>query len=183
MHRFFFASLLLILSILPAQTSANRADHVKLENIRKAISEYLTQDLRQDPDMTATYSVSSIPISGGARYITIAYIAGSQSTCGSGGCLMLVLEKNGEKWRIIGDTPIVNLPITSLGFSSNGYPIIGVWVQGGGVTRGYQAKLAFDGQRYPDNPSTAPRATSRIHHNRNVLIDSHSRKYRVFERR
>ena len=51
---------------------------------------------------------------------------------------------------------IAHLPIRFLGFAKNGYPDIGVWVQGGGILRGYEAALSFDGATYPLNPSVPP---------------------------
>lgn len=79
-----------------------------------------------------------------------------QSACGSGGCTLVILGKTNTGFEILGRTNTVKLPITLLGRDHRGYPEIGVWVQGGGVVAGYQAKLTYENGSYPRTPSTAP---------------------------
>ena len=53
-------------------------------------------------------------------------------------------------------SPVVRAPVRILTTSTNGRPDIGVLVAGGGTPGGYEALLAFDGARYPGNPTVAP---------------------------
>lgn len=39
---------------------------------------------------------------------------------------------------------------------THGWHDLGVLVVGGGVTAGYEARLRFDGHRYPENPTVPP---------------------------
>jgi hypothetical protein len=79
--------------------------------------------------------------------------------CGSGGCTTLILAPEGSSYRLVTKITIVRLPIRILATKTNGWHDLGVWVQGGGIEPAYEAKLSFDGQTYPSNPSMAPRLT------------------------
>ncbi len=76
--------------------------------------------------------------------------------CGSGGCTMLVLAPTGSSYKIVGRVTITRPPIRVLVTKSHGWHDIGVWVQGGGIQPGYEAKLSFNGKTYPSNPSVPP---------------------------
>jgi hypothetical protein len=80
----------------------------------------------------------------------------SNDWCGTGGCTMLILVPEKGSYRVVTKTTVTQLPIRVLGTKSNGWHDIGVRVQGGGIQKGYEAKLSFDGKSYPHNPSTAP---------------------------
>ena len=90
----------------------------------------------------------------GAQQV-IVYVEG-QSWCGSGGCTMLVLAREGGGFRIVGYSTITHPPIRILAHVTNGWHDIGVSVRGGGVIPGYDAGLPFDGEKYPLNPSVPP---------------------------
>jgi hypothetical protein len=47
-------------------------------------------------------------------------------------------------------------PIRVLETRHQGWKDIGVTVSGGGAGPAYEAALAFDGRRYPSNPTTPP---------------------------
>lgn len=76
--------------------------------------------------------------------------------CGSGGCTMLVLAPTASSYRLVTRTTITNTPIRILSTKSHGWHDIAVWVQGGGIQPGYEAKLSFNGNKYPSNPSVLP---------------------------
>ena len=69
---------------------------------------------------------------------------------------MLVLEPRGATFKIIGKTTVVRLPISVLPKLTHQHPQIGVSVAGGGILNGYQAILAFNGKKYPSNPTVPP---------------------------
>ena len=77
--------------------------------------------------------------------------------CGSGGCNLYVLALTPAGYRRITAVSIVQLPVRVLPTRSHGWNDLGVRVAGGGILPGYEARLRFDGRRYPSNPS-APRA-------------------------
>ena len=80
----------------------------------------------------------------------------SNEQCGSGGCTTLVLVRDGDSWRVLGNISITRPPIRVLTTKSNGWRNIAVWVQGGGIQPGHEAELRFDGKTYPTNPSVPP---------------------------
>jgi len=51
---------------------------------------------------------------------------------------------------------VAQQPIRVLDTKSNGWHDLGVWVQGGGIQPGYEARLSFDGKEYPSNPTVPP---------------------------
>lgn len=85
----------------------------------------------------------------------VVYLSG-EAWCGSGGCTTLVLSKRAGAYQVISKTTITNLPIRVLDVESHGWRELGVVVRGGGIQPGYEAALAFDGVRYPLNPSVIP---------------------------
>jgi hypothetical protein len=54
------------------------------------------------------------------------------------------------------EATVVNPPIRVLNTTTNGWKDLAVTVSGGGVTRPYEARLRFDGVRYPANPTVPP---------------------------
>lgn len=91
----------------------------------------------------------------GREALTLVYLVG-QEYCGSGGCRLLILRASGNTWEVLGETSVSRPPIRLLSTQTNGLPDIGVRVSGGGVMEGYESALAFDGTRYPSNPTVAP---------------------------
>lgn len=111
------------------------------------------------------------------RDFYITYLTKTTS-CGSGGCTMFVLESLGSRFRTLGKITTVHLPITLLGFSNNGYPRIGAWVEGGGISPGYQVELVYNGNQYPGSPfaPTAQRLGANI---KGVVLISRDSSRRV----
>ncbi|GAC1665228.1 MAG: hypothetical protein NVS9B4_20880 [Candidatus Acidiferrum sp.] len=79
-----------------------------------------------------------------------------QQSCGSGGCAALILAPKDSSYKVVTKITIARLPIRVLTTKSNGWHDLGVWVQGGGIQPGYEAKLSFNGKKYPGNPSVPP---------------------------
>lgn len=81
--------------------------------------------------------------------------------CGSGGCDLYVLEPAGSGFKMRGAISIAQPPIRILPSKTRGWSDLGIWVAGGGVIHGYEARLRFNGVTYPLNPSMAPRSKAR----------------------
>ena len=80
----------------------------------------------------------------------------SPDYCGSGGCVTLVLQRTGQGYRTVMRASVTRPPIRVLETRHQGWKDIGVTVSGGGAGPAYEAALAFDGRRYPSNPTTPP---------------------------
>lgn len=82
--------------------------------------------------------------------------ASSRDYCGSGGCTLFVLSPEGGDFRVVMRATVTNPPVRVLDSVAHGWKDIGVTVSGGGAGRPYEARLRFDGVRYPGNPTVAP---------------------------
>jgi len=128
----------------------HRPSTAKDDPLKAFLKSYLR---RKDP--TTRFSVASVHLSGRDAFQAIVYVTGD-AWCGSGGCLTLILTREGLSYRAVGRITITRPPIRVFESSSNGWRDVGVWVQGGGIQPGYEAKLHFDGRAYPSNPSIPP---------------------------
>ncbi len=106
-------------------------------------------------DETTKYCVSFRDLSGDGTPEVIVHLMG-RWWCGSGGCLTLIMARDGDSWRVVTKITITRAPIRVLRNTSNGWHNISVWVGGGGVIPGYEAELCFDGTSDPTNPSIPP---------------------------
>jgi hypothetical protein len=101
------------------------------------------------------YLSARAPGANGRHPLILVYLMG-RFWCGSSGCTLLMLEGNRGQFKVVGRMTDVQLPVYTLQSSYHGFPDLAVRVRGGGETRGYYAKLTFDGNRYPLNPTVAP---------------------------
>jgi len=85
----------------------------------------------------------------------IVYLLGTE-WCGSGGCNLFIVRKNGGSWKTVTSIAITNPPVRLLDDTSNGWHNIGVQVRGGGMTHGYEAERRFNGKTYAKNPTVPP---------------------------
>ena len=113
------------------------------------------------------YSVALVDLNGDNRPEALIYAmstspGGQQSDlCGSGGCDLYVLSLTATGYRQISDISITRPPIRILPTTTHGWRDLGVTVAGGGVTKGYEARLRFDGRSYPTNPTVSPAGRSK----------------------
>jgi hypothetical protein len=121
------------------------------EELRKFLQRFVDG---VSPTSPLSYMSASVDLSGDGVPETLVYLMGDW--CGSGGCTMLVLQQDGGAFRVVSQVTIVRLPIRVFRNKTNGWRDIGVWVQGGGETTGYEAVLPFDGSSYAENPSAEP---------------------------
>lgn len=78
---------------------------------------------------------------------------GQADLCGSGGCNLYVLSLTPTSYRLVTAISLTRPSINVLPSISHGWHDLGVWVAGGGITTGYEARLRFDGHSYPSNPT------------------------------
>jgi hypothetical protein len=108
-----------------------------------------------DRSRTTRYVAAFRDLNGDGIPEAIVYLVGPE-WCGSGGCNMLILARDRSSWKIVTKVTITQPPIRVLTSASSGWRSLGVWVQGGGIRRGYEAELRFDGHTYPRNPTVPP---------------------------
>lgn len=108
-----------------------------------------------DKDLKGRFVDGFIDLNGDGRAEAIVHLT-SNDWCGSGGCTTLVLVRDGDSWRVLTKITITSPPIRVLTSKTNGWRSIAVWVEGGGISPGYEAELRFNGRNYPSNPSVAP---------------------------
>ena len=125
---------------------------------RDALRSFLQHHLKQRDggvDKTTRYLYAFVDLDGRGKRDAVVYVTG-QSWCGSGGCTVLVLTPEASSYRVVSKILIARPPILLLAARSNGWRDLGVWVQGGGIRRGHEYGLPFDGKGYPTNPSVPP---------------------------
>lgn len=126
----------------------------------------------------ARYVAAWGDLDGDGRPEAIVYLLSSYF-CGTGGCNLLVLTQAGRGWRQVADMTIVNAPVRMLETRSHGWRDLAVLVAGGG-SRAHEARLRFDGRRYPGNPSVAPAVPIRGHVAGRILIRDEDRGSSLF---
>ncbi|WP_296166093.1 hypothetical protein [uncultured Brevundimonas sp.] len=107
-------------------------------------------------DGALTYASASVDLNGDGSDEVLAYVMGPM-VCGSGGCNLYVLAREGEGWRVVTRTSVTQTPVGVLTTSTNGWRDLAVSIGGGGAQAGW-VRLTYDGRTYPTNP-TAPPAT------------------------
>jgi hypothetical protein len=143
-HLLLFSLMLLILPCMAmAQDSAS---------LNKYLQDYVGKPLT-DTDKEMRYLDAWIDLNSDGKQEVIVYLLGWR---GSGGCGTLILEPQGSSFRVVTYITIVKLPIRVLATKSHGWNNLTVFVQGGGITRGYDAELRFNGKKYPSNPTVYP---------------------------
>lgn len=128
-------------------------------SVLKTFLQGYLRDPDDGDDKTTQYSYALTDLDDDRVPEAIVYLIG-QSWCGSGGCTVLVLKRNGSSYKVVTHMTVARLPIHVLPSKTNGWHDITVWVQGGGIQPGYAAVLSFNGKKYPNNPSTVPKRLS-----------------------
>ena len=101
------------------------------------------------------YYASSVQLATSGPQETLVYLVGGLS-CGSGGCITLVLAPEGRSYRVVGRFTITWPPIRVLAKQSHGWHDIAVRMHGGGIRRPCEGIFTFDGTSYPNRPSLRP---------------------------
>jgi hypothetical protein len=147
----FLRTLWLLVALLVACSCAAAQE----AQLRKFLQNYATTNL-DVPEVKATrYSHAFVHLRDDKAQQVIVYLMGTAS-CGTSGCTTLLLVPNRSSYRVVTNISIVQLPVRILDTKSHGWHDLGVWVQGGGIQPGYEARLSFDGEQYPENPTIPP---------------------------
>lgn len=129
-----------------AQSDADSADPVK---------NFLRSYLQSRGDgRTTRYTAAFADLNEVGKPETIVYLTGP-AWCGSGGCTALILVSNGSTYDVVTKMTVTRLPIRVLETKTKGWHDLSVMVGGGGAAE-HEAKLRFDGRKYPTNPSIVP---------------------------
>lgn len=145
----------------------------------KSLRQFL-QDRTWNKESESNYAAAVRDLNADGTPEAIVYLMGNE-WCGSGGCTLLILSRDRNSWKIISQVPVTNLPIRVLKKKSKGWNSIAVWVQGGGIRRGYEAELSFDGNSYPENPTTPPARKAKKKSPGDVVIPSGTVGEPIFE--
>jgi len=95
----------------------------------------------------------------------VVFLNGKSGDCGTCGCSILILDCTAEGYRIIGNTSVSMPPVYVASTSSHGYRDIKVDAGKKGLV-----VLKFDGKRYPENASMAPKS-KKLSEDRLLLTD------------
>lgn len=115
-----------------------------------AVASFVQQTLGK-----SSYKRADADLNGDGRAEALLYVT-DRDYCGSGGCTLMVLSPKGSSYRVVLRLTVTQLPVRVLPTSTRGWRDLGVTVSGGGITRSYVARLRFDGNRYPGNPTVPP---------------------------
>ena len=140
-----------------------------------ALRAFLQQalDLGEDePDeLTVRFVAVAADLNGDGLPEYVVYLIGNP-WCGTGGCTVWILAKQGESFSVIAHTAAVRLPIRMLDQRDNS------WRSLVATGRGH-VEMIFDGSRYPEFAVLPPRP--RVKGNRGlVLIEPKSAQYALY---
>lgn len=100
------------------------------------------------------YRSSEFDLDGDGSPEVLAYVGGPD-LCGSGGCSLVVLKRDGRDFTEVVRTIHTKLPLGVLDSESNGWADLWVSTAGGGDLTGRRI-LKFDGASYPSDPTVPP---------------------------
>src|ERR1043166_7544461 len=150
------------------QLDAHRKTHVAIIDYEKSVprpqsqsvsvGRFLSQWIDDDsPEVVSstTYASASIDLNADRSPETIVWMSG-RYWCGTSGCPVLVLQRANESYRIIAEIRVALPPIRVLATKHHGWRDLSVLIEGGGIRRGYEGLLPFDGERYASDPFQPP---------------------------
>lgn len=150
----------MMLFLLVSCSSSTTAQPSLDEEVARDTIKTLLKGRIAENDKSIMVSNSFVDLNGDNENEVVVYAFGD-TICGSGGCNVYILERKGSQYRQVTKLTISRPPIRVFTDRSMGWANLSVWVQGGGITPGYEALLRFDGETYPSNPSLEPRAEPR----------------------
>lgn len=117
------------------------------------LADHFAPDVRGDTG-ELLYARAEVDLDGDGKDEVLAYVGGSLM-CGTGGCNLVILKRDGAGYRQVGDLSLVQLPVGVLQTKTNGWRDLAVTVSGGGKPGGVM-RVPFDGTSYAGNPTTSP---------------------------
>ena len=146
-------STLAIIALVPVAGAALEA-RVSLDGQFRAS---VLQDIRnayngQPNQRLLRYSIALVDLNGDGRNEALVYVW----PCGTGGCGLNVYRNQSGQAELVSEMSIGWAPIRLLPRRSHGWLDIGLVQHGGGILKPYEARLRFDGKRYPYNPTVRP---------------------------
>lgn len=123
-----------------------------------SVRTFLRSYFKGPEDKTTRYSAA--PVTLGAKGDEIFVYVTGRFWCGSGGCTALLLQPADGSFKVVVRFTLVRLPIVVLPSKTNGWHDIAMSVEGGGIVPARMVILRFDGHKYPNNPSMAPKLPS-----------------------
>jgi hypothetical protein len=174
-----FAICILLVAGCLAQSTA-RGPSNREESLKKFLRNYEGNPTSAS-ERTTRYSAAFVhlkddDLKDDGRAQVIVYLL-SPDWCGSGGCSVLILAPAGESYKIVTRTTITRPPIRVLSTKTNGWHDLGVGVGGGGILRGYEARLRFNGKKYPSNPTVPPAQRLQKNAEGKVVISDDTKSY------
>ena len=122
-------------------------------SLKSFLQSYLGKpESKEDED--DRYIVAWVDLNDDGKQEAVVYVYG-RSWCGSGGCVTLVLAPHEATYRLVTKMTVTRLPIRIMREKSHGWHDISVTVGGGGIAA-HEARIRFNGEAYPSNPSVAP---------------------------
>jgi hypothetical protein len=150
-----FIAVTVLLCNAPSQLAFAQHISDSASLLRSFLIEYLGAPESEEDRTNTRYLSTTVDLNGDGKPETIVYILGS-NWCGGGGCPMLILATQNGHYKLITRTTVTQLPIRLLPTRTNGWRDLAVSVSGGGIRPDYEARLTFNGTRYPSNPTVAP---------------------------
>lgn len=117
------------------------------------LADHFAPDVRGETDKLL-YASAETDLDGDGTDEVVAYVGGPLM-CGTGGCNLVVLKRDGDGFRQVGDLSVVQLPVGVLATKTNGWRDLSVSVSGGGRPGGIM-RVPFDGKAYAGNPTVSP---------------------------
>ncbi len=99
------------------------------------------------------YIDAEYDLNGDGRKELITMLVGPLA-CGTGGCTMLIWQREGKEFRLVGETVLVRPPIFVSPRSGHGWQNLIAYSGGGGAPGGY-VELQYDGTAYPESSNRA----------------------------
>jgi hypothetical protein len=122
-------------------------------SVESWLTDRLSPDVGGDTG-SLLYARAEADLDGDGVKEVLAYVGGPMM-CGTGGCNLFVLKRDGAGFREVGDLSVVQLPVGVLTTKTNGWRDLAVSVSGGGRPGGIM-RVPFDGSAYATNPTVSP---------------------------
>lgn len=140
--------------LLPPSSGQAQSQPPSPKELDRFLQNYLGPVVSNESNAKRYFS-AFVDLKDDGTHEVIVYVTDPQ-WCGSGGCTTLILAPQQSSYRIVTKITASRLPIRVITTKSYGWHDLGIWVQGGGIQPGYEAKLSFNGKTYPKNPSVPP---------------------------